>query len=376
MSRLDENEGPLLERASEKVRNRYPGAGVENPLVPLGNGGGFSGARLWRIEGTAGRLCLRAWPPHKSAAWVRRLHRLMECARQQGLDFVPAVFVANDGDTVVEAAGRVWELTQWLEGRASFAEHPSPARLEAACEALAKLHRAWQAFAAPPQPCPAVRRRLKVLADWHALVSSGWQPQASSTLPFDSLWPVAERAWRRLPCWLQEVPRCLGPWIDFRLPVQPCLCDVWHDHLLFEGDRLTGLVDYGTVKADHVAVDLARMMGSLVGDDLEGWERGLRSYRRVRQLNDHEEQLAHVLDRTGTILGVVNWLRSAVPRGAALRGSRGRRPEVGKPVESDRKLVGLTPARMVTRRKSRCSEELSGKQFGDGYAETRQVWFA
>ena len=219
------------------------------------------------------------------------------------------MYVTTNGDTVVEVAGRVWELTQWLDGRASFAEHPSPARLEAACEALAKLHRAWEAFASPAEPCPAVRRRLKILADWHALVSAGWQPQAPSTPQLDPLWPVAERAWRGLPGWLQEVPRCLGSWIDFRCTVQPCLCDPWHDNLLFEGDRLTGLVDYGTVKADHVAVDLARMLGSLVGDDPEGWERGLRAYRRVRGLNENEKQLAHMLDRTGTILGVVNWLR-------------------------------------------------------------------
>jgi homoserine kinase type II len=91
--------------------------------------------------------------------------------------------------------------------------------------------------------------------------------------------------------------------------VQPCLRDLWHDHLLFEGDRLTGLIDYGAVKADHVTADLARMLGSLVGDDQGGWEGGLRAYRRVRGLTDNEEQLAHMIDRTSTILGVVNWLR-------------------------------------------------------------------
>jgi homoserine kinase type II len=219
------------------------------------------------------------------------------------------VYAAGDGDTIVEAAGRVWELTQWLEGRANFAEHPSPARLEAACEALAKVHRAWEALAAPAQPCPAVRLRQKVLADWQALIATGWRPQASSTPPIDLLGPMAERAWRGLPRWLREVSRCLDPWIDFRCPVQPCLRDLWHDHLLFEGDRLTGLIDYGAVKADHVAVDLARMLGSLVGDDAGGWECGLRAYRRLRGLTDNEEQLAHMLDRTSTILGVVNWLR-------------------------------------------------------------------
>jgi homoserine kinase type II len=233
----------------------------------------------------------------------------MESARRQGLDYVPSVYFLTNGETVVEAAGRVWELTQWMEGRADFVENPSPARLEAACEALAKLHRAWEAFASPAVPCPAVRRRLKLLQEWNALISAGRRPTAESSPHLDSLRTVAERAWRGLPGWLPEVHRFLEPWIDFCCPVQPCLCDPWHDNLLFQGERLTGLVDYGTVKADHVAVDVARMLASLAGDDPASWERGLSAYRRVRALSRDEEQLAHALDRTCTILGVVNWLR-------------------------------------------------------------------
>jgi hypothetical protein len=198
VSGWNEIRGEPLDWAPGQVRDRYRSAWPGGPLVPLGNSGGFSGARLWRCQGVGGRLCLRAWPTPKTASWVRRLHQLMEGARRQGLDFIPTVYAAGEGDTVVEAAGRVWELTQWLEGRANFAEYPSPARLEAACEALAKLHRSWEAFAAPAQLCPAVRLRWKVLADWQALVETGWRPQAPSAPPFDPLWRLAERAGRGL----------------------------------------------------------------------------------------------------------------------------------------------------------------------------------
>ncbi len=305
----DEVCGGPLDRTAAHVRGRYRFACPDAPLVSLGNRGGFSGARLWRCKGVEGRLCLRAWPAHKNAAWVRGLHRLMEAARRQGLNYVPAVYVTCDGDTVVEAAGRVWELTQWLDGKADFNENPSPARLDSACEALARLHRAWEPFTAPAEPCPAVCRRLRVLMDWQDLVSSGWRPPIPSAPLAGTVGPLVERAWRGLPGWLPEVSRCLESWIDYCCPVQPCLCDPWHDNLLFEGDRLTGLVDYGTVKNDHVAVDVSRMLGSLVGNDEEGWKRGLRAYRRVREFTDNEERLAHNLDRTGTVLGVVNWLR-------------------------------------------------------------------
>ena len=87
------------------------------------------------------------------------------------------------------------------------------------------------------------------------------------------------------------------------------MCDVWHDHLLFDGDRLTGLVDYAAVKNDHIAVDLARLLGSLVEDDEDGWREGLVAYSRQRPLSQEDEALARMLDVTGTILGAANWVR-------------------------------------------------------------------
>jgi homoserine kinase type II len=108
---------------------------------------------------------------------------------------------------------------------------------------------------------------------------------------------------------MAEVAQCLAHWATNDVPVQPCLCDLWRDHLLFVGDQLTGLVDYGALKVDHVAVDLARMLGSLVEDDAPSWESGLKAYRRLRPFSPSDEHLARMLDRSGTILGLANWLR-------------------------------------------------------------------
>ncbi len=101
----------------------------------------------------------------------------------------------------------------------------------------------------------------------------------------------------------------LEPWRTAVLPLHACLRDVWHDHVLFEGDRVSGIIDYGAARVDHVSVDLARMLGSLVEDDRALWDAGLEAYRRVRPLSDAEEGLAVALDRAGTILSVANWLR-------------------------------------------------------------------
>jgi Ser/Thr protein kinase RdoA (MazF antagonist) len=84
---------------------------------------------------------------------------------------------------------------------------------------------------------------------------------------------------------------------------------VWRDHVLFVEQRVSGLVDYGSMKPDHVAVDVARLLGSMVGDDSHAWHVALEAYRAERPLSELEVELAQVLDRTGTLLGAANWLK-------------------------------------------------------------------
>ena len=230
----------------------------------------------------------------------------MELAERARLEFVPVIFRNTAGQTWTEHAGRLWELTTWMPGTANFHDRPTPQRLEASCTALARLHLVWARTNAATGPCPAVQRRLDSAREWASLVNSGWQPGFPED--GDPVHPWARRAWQVLHYHFPRLCDSLAPWADVRLPLHPCLCDVWHAHILFEGDRVTGLIDYGSVKVDHVAADLARLLGSLVPDD-ERMTAGLSAYARLRPLSPQEVMLAHVLDRTGTLLGVTHWLR-------------------------------------------------------------------
>jgi homoserine kinase type II len=242
----------------------------------------------------------------------------MTLACGQGLPFVPAVVGASHGRTWVEHAGGLWELTQWLPGRADYRQHPSRERLESACAAVAQLHLAWQpgVTAGRCETCPAAERRLGAVESWERLLRSGWAPRFPAGKA-DPVHPVAQRAWSVLPSWVGRVRPVLASFSGSLWGLQPCLCDPWHDNLLFDGERLSGLVDHGSVKLDHVAVDLARLLGSLVEDDEDGWRSGLAAYRAVRPLSPQEEELARALDRTGTVVGVVQWLRWLYEQGRA-----------------------------------------------------------
>lgn len=288
-----------------EVLRHYPAlAGAR--LTPLGNRGGFSGARLWRVEAAGAAFCLRRWPVDgPDADRLHWIHQLMRRGRDAGLAFVPAPLQTAEGPSLVDSGGRLWDLTPWLAGVADFQQMPSVARLAAACVALAQLHLAW-ATPAEPRPCPAVLRRLGRLREWQDLCNTGWRPRWAAA---DPVAPWAERAWNVLAKQPDLGTQCLARWRDRPLPVQPCLCDIWHDHVLFDGARVSGIVDYGSVKLDHVAVDLARLLGSLVGDQADLRREGLKAYQTLRPLTAAEVELVDDLDRTGLFLGAANWLR-------------------------------------------------------------------
>lgn len=229
-------------------------------------------------------------------------------ARGVGLDFVPAIARTAQGTTWVAHAGRLWDLATWMPGRADFHDHPTRARLEAACTALARLHGAWADASPPLGPCPGIGRRLKIAQEWIRVVQSGWRLPLGDDAR-DPVRPWAERAWCLVRNRVDGVPFALAAWSARCLPLQPCLCDIWHDHVHFDGDAVSGVIDYGGVKVDHVAVDLARLLGSMVGDDADQRRAGLCAYCRLRPLTAEEQALVDILDETGTVIAAATWLK-------------------------------------------------------------------
>jgi Ser/Thr protein kinase RdoA (MazF antagonist) len=142
------------------------------------------------------------------------------------------------------------------------------------------------------------------MLDGEALIQSDHRPEFA---PDDLVAAHAETAWQMLPSAIPVVKPMLWDWLDRVVPLQPCIGDVWHDHILFDGERVTGVIDYGAAKVDHVAADLARLLGSLVPDMPDRMQQALCVYSAIRPLPNPE--LVTVLDAAGVVGAVVNWLR-------------------------------------------------------------------
>lgn len=277
---------------------------------------GFSGTEVWRVS--AGQLfCLRGWllehPQPERLAWM---HEVLRQARSCGLTYVPAPFADGQGRTFLESQGRRWELTSWMPGVADFREHPSARRLENAAQALARFHGATCDLLPPSASggqlatsllTPGlVERRQRftqlfggvLLRVSNALQAARPSPRLMLGLELlDRILKLAPRA-----------DRDLGQHMGVRLPQQPCIRDVHAEHLLFTGDEVTGLIDFGAMRMDSVVGDLVRMLDSLLGPHRSQWEPALVAYSRLRPLLPEERALIPAWHRASVLLSAANWL--------------------------------------------------------------------
>lgn len=291
-------------------------------LCPVGQGSSFSGAGLWRVEHRASVYVLRRWPdPGGDGCRITQVSLFQQHLAAAGLPVAsPLPLLEGDGALVFtriresRAEVATWTLSPWLPGVADYSTFPRAAKLKAAFRTLADLHLAATSFpaadaAGPPRTARSpglVKRadRLEALksAEWAELHYhlTGAPPTLDRGLAFEAM-ELIQRLLGRL--WNESLR-----WADEPLPLQWVLRDVWHDHILFEDDRVTGVLDFGAAAVDSPAGDVARLLGSLVGDDADGWRAGIAAYTSRRPLSPIELEAVRYFDASGTLLAAFNWV--------------------------------------------------------------------
>ncbi|MFO1091960.1 MAG: phosphotransferase [Planctomycetaceae bacterium] len=283
---------------------------------------GFSGASVQRIATAAGDFALRCWPAGESGlphARLRELHRWLASQAAGGITTVAVPLRAGSGDTLIEARSRLWQLEPWLPGVADFAAQPIDVRLRAAFTELARWHAAeryvptsdgtaWFGTRVDVPPAVTERREKLVRLKGAARTREG-------EAPAEPLGQNDDRCIRNAGALVARVaPRVAAELAEFaaiHLPLHSCLRDVWHDHVLFTGDAVTGIIDPSAARTEHVASDLSRLLGSFLGDAFERWETALDAYAVIRPLSAVERKLIRVLDRSSIVLSVAHWLERA-----------------------------------------------------------------
>lgn len=268
--------------------------------------GGLSSALTWSCQSIQGETCLRAWP--EGGITPERLHFIHAAllqARSEGIEIVPQVHTADSGSTFIEAAGRLWELTQWMPGTADYLQQPSDLRLRSAMSALAQLHRVWATHTIA-QPSPAVASRVELLKMWLCAPPVRFD---GSGLASKDTWEnqLAAETLGALTRWGPSLLAQLQELAPERSETHFVLRDIWSDHVLFTGDQVTGIIDFGAARVDEPATDVARLLGSLEPSDSGRWSLGLELYKDASGVVD--QRRVELLDRASTLLSAAQWLR-------------------------------------------------------------------
>jgi Ser/Thr protein kinase RdoA (MazF antagonist) len=283
-------------------------------IEPLDNAGGFSGAKLWRLTIGPAQFCLRRWPEGASPARLTSIFQVVRHVAAAGLRFVPVPLSTRENRQLIQDGTCCWSLEPWLPGQADPHTPPSPIRLQAALQALARFHLAAATFPGNAEFSPADHgpatgleqrcHRLNVLLTNNlAQLETAHVPQQ-----YAELRPRRDQ--------LLAFVRELGPQLQARfeharqlsVSRQVCLRDVWSAHVLFTEDEVTGFVDFDAMRVDNVATDVARLLGSYASDDATAWQTGLAAYAHIRPLSFVGRELIACYDKTSVLLAGIQWL--------------------------------------------------------------------
>ncbi len=299
------------EKMIRRVLAAYPPRWQPSAIHALGARGGLSGSRFWRVETAEGNFLLRRWPKrHFTLQHLQFIQAVLWQADVEGVPGVRLPVETSERKGVVCEDGSLWELWPEMPGRVASNKILSAEQRSAAVAALAAFHEATCAFPLPILPqgrSPGVRRMLE---RWKHLLRSGLHDLSHSLQDHVSP-PMAQKS-RKL---LHLITRLSGNGMTLltraaRLSVrlQPCWGDARREHLFFEGNRVTGLIDFEAMRADSIAADIARLLGSIAGNDRRRWQEGLEEYQRRRSLTDAELYLVTTFDRLERLIEAAEWM--------------------------------------------------------------------
>jgi homoserine kinase type II len=281
---------------------------------------GFSGAIVERIEVAGQHFALRGWPKESlPAARLLGLHQFQRFLFERGFTQVSVPVPTLDGRSVIQYEKRFWQIEPWMPGKADFLTHPSDERLKAVMQLLARLHVASAQFipshesalwfsVSPSSPSPAIIERRQILERW-----SGTNPETLSQSiqqkPISA--NIKDRLREILRLYLSRAASIhseLREMAAHQFSLQPCLRDLWSEHVLWTGHQVTGLIDFGACRIENPMIDLSRLLGSYFVDDSESYQKSIDWYAEIRSVSTSERKLFSVLDRSQRLLAGMTWI--------------------------------------------------------------------
>jgi homoserine kinase type II len=242
----------------------------------------------WRIETSLGTYFLKHYHPslcHPEI--IRAQHALIAHLQRAGFP-APTIMPTTGGHTLLALGDELYEVQTYIAG--TFYDHERIAHFEEAARTLGRYHACVESFPPALQNLGELYSPAVLHANLAALIAA-WEIERD---------PELDQMARRLAAHADDLAARFAA--HGALPHLVIHGDYYADNLIFEGDYITGVVDYDKARWQPRVVELAETLiyfasprpghlKHLVYPGILGWapfERLLRTYASVVSLTENE----------------------------------------------------------------------------------------
>jgi homoserine kinase type II len=274
---------------------------------------GLSRARVYRLDTSQGIYALKQWPISSALERIDQIHRFQRYLADAGISLVPTLLPWPGGQFILEEDHVHWEISQWKKGRpVDGLGVISDEQLIECAEAIAALHTRSLAYGVRRQVPPGVQDRCKKLSDFRdssqediLQAVAEWEDNSSGSEYQSLLRDIYNSAARLAPAILPAVQR---------LAEEPQTCfwiirDLWREHFLFMGNRLSGIIDFGAARIDWPIFDLVRALGTMMIDLDPRWKMAIDCYNMSTLAPRADLENVRLLHRASNIVAAIHWLQ-------------------------------------------------------------------
>ena len=251
---------------------------------------GLSSSSVHKVTSSEGVFVLKSY--HKSTLnSLQSVHELLEKVRDNGFDLFPLIIPGKLKESFLYQHGFYWDLSSWIPGSSPDISIGS---LVQCINKLFQFHSASDFHESEYGTMPAMEKRIREIN------SFAISPINYSSISFIPIPILMEHLG-----WIRQQLICLDLWPLPKVNIQFCWGDARKENILFNQDKISGFIDYCTMRKDCREVDVSRMISSFAGDDYAMWTDGLNAYSTKSPIN---YLVCRKLDILGTIGSFYRWL--------------------------------------------------------------------
>ena len=253
--------------------------------------------RHWRLDLGDRRYVLRRYHPRRTGEAIAWEQWLVDFAAKLGWPVAKPV-ASGDGSTLVEHGGWYCAVAPFLEGTPFAGTSVTAYRRQG--EALAELHDNLSDLEGPQRPGFGPTWDLDMWVGlWGATGFDAIVDELDRVRPELASLIRTERA--------KNVRELIDGGVD-DLPLLPIHGDFQRFNLLWEGERITGIVDFDFCRRDVLIADLAPLLSPFMPLEIEEAAALFDGYQSVRPLSQVERTLLLPMARAG----LLRWVATLV----------------------------------------------------------------